>query len=89
MKASALFLTLSRLACSILTSPDVALLLGFLTGLFSRLRLHQEDFPAPSFGILTNFWWRERLCRIEFWNGNLISIELISRGLWRKDTRIF
>ena len=63
---SPLAFTLSLLVWSILMSPDVALRLGFLRGLFSRFSVHHEDFPAPSLGILTNFWWRDRLWRIEF-----------------------
>ena len=66
LKESALTLAFSRLEESILTSPEVARRLGFLICVFSRLRVHQEDLPAPSLGILTNFWCRERLCRIEF-----------------------
>ena len=42
--------------------------LGFFTWLFSGLSVHHEDLPAPSFGIFRNFWWRERLCLMEFWN---------------------
>lgn len=38
-----------------------------LVVLASGLRIHQEDFPVPSFWHRTKREWRDRLCRMEFW----------------------
>ena len=72
-----LFLAASAFCFSLSTdSPYVALLLGLEVFFRSGLIIHQEDFPASSFGIFRNFWCNDRLWRIEFWNSVLCQFYL-------------
>lgn len=83
LNISTFFFALPRFFSNLLVSIDAARRLTDFPGLASGLIIHHDDFPVPSFCTRMNRLWRERLCRIEFWN-SLKIYKYITKKLMKK-----